>query len=438
MLGRKTVGLLVPACCYIVMAISLNLTVGILGELSLGHAGFMSVGAFAGVVASTGLSSTITSAPLRLAVAMVIGALFAAIAGFLIGIPVLRLRGDYLAIVTLAFGEIIKEIISCLIVGTDEKGLHIVFNYNGAKTVDDLGLTPTGTAIIKGAQGATGTQTIASFTAGFVLIMVALVIVLNFVNSRSGRAVMAIRDNRIAAESVGINITKYKMIAFTISAAIAGAAGALYGLNYSNITSAKFDFNTSILILVFVVLGGLGNIRGSIISATVLYVLPEALREFADYRMLVYAIVLILVMIATNSSKVRTLLTRLVQFSGRLETRAETDCIRCGRCVSVCPHNLAPLYLSMYGRRDGFNNCRKYHIESCSGCGCCDYVCPSGIPLTENIISARDRMNSAVGNGASTHMPRAENAAEVRSSGKAGANKQGETNKKRKGKRAGR
>ena len=125
------------------------------------------------------------------------------------------------------------------------------------KTVDDLGLTPTGTAIIKGAQGATGTQTIASFTAGFVLIMVALVIVLNFVNSRSGRAVMAIRDNRIAAESVGINITKYKMIAFTISAAIAGAAGALYGLNYSNITSAKFDFNTSILILVFVVLGGL-------------------------------------------------------------------------------------------------------------------------------------------------------------------------------------
>ena len=302
-LGRKTVGLLVPACCYIVMAISLNLTVGILGELSLGHAGFMSVGAFAGVVASTGLSSTITSAPLRLAVAMVIGALFAAIAGFLIGIPVLRLRGDYLAIVTLAFGEIIKEIISCLIVGTDEKGLHIVFNYNGAKTVDDLGLTPTGTAIIKGAQGATGTQTIASFTAGFVLIMVALVIVLNFVNSRSGRAVMAIRDNRIAAESVGINITKYKMIAFTISAAIAGAAGALYGLNYSNI---------SILILVFVVLGGLGNIRGSIISATVLYVLPEALREFADYRMLVYAIVLILVMIATNSSKVRTLLTRLL------------------------------------------------------------------------------------------------------------------------------
>ncbi len=139
------------------MAISLNLTVGILGELSLGHAGFMSVGAFAGVVASTtGLSSTITSAPLRLAVAMVIGALFAAIAGFLIGIPVLRLRGDYLAIVTLAFGEIIKEIISCLIVGTDEKGLHIVFNYNGAKTVDDLGLTPTGTAIIKGAQGRDG------------------------------------------------------------------------------------------------------------------------------------------------------------------------------------------------------------------------------------------------------------------------------------------
>lgn len=123
---------------------------------------------------------------------------------------------------------------------------------------------------------------------------------------------MAIRDNRIAAESVGINITKYKMIAFTISAAIAGAAGALYGLNYSNITAAKFDFNTSILVLVFVVLGGLGNIRGSIISATVLYVLPEALRSFSDYRMLVYAIVLILVMIATNSPKVRALLEKLL------------------------------------------------------------------------------------------------------------------------------
>lgn len=311
-LGRSTVGLLVPACCYITMAISLNLTVGILGELSLGHAGFMSVGAFAGVIASTSLAPSITSAPLRLAIAMTVGALFAAVAGFLIGIPVLRLRGDYLAIVTLAFGEIIKELIGCLIVGSDENGLHIIFNYNGSKSISDLGLSPTGTAIIKGAQGATGTKTIATFTAGFVLIMIALVVVLNLINSRTGRAVMAIRDNRIAAESVGINITKYKMIAFTISAAIAGAAGALYGLNYSNITAAKFDFNTSILVLVFVVLGGLGNIRGSIISATVLYVLPEALRSFSDYRMLVYAIVLILVMIATNSPKVRALLEKLL------------------------------------------------------------------------------------------------------------------------------
>ena len=191
---------------------------------------------------------------------MVVGALFAGIAGFVVGIPVLRLRGDYLAIVTLAFGEIIKEIMNCLLVGYDSDGLHIALNITGSKTFDSLGLDETGFAIIKGAQGATGTTKIATFTAGFILIMVALVIILNLVRSRTGRAIMAIRDNRIAAESVGINITKYKMIGFVVSAAIAGAAGSLYGLNYSNLVASKFDFNTSILILVFVVLGGQGRI----------------------------------------------------------------------------------------------------------------------------------------------------------------------------------
>ena len=123
---------------------------------------------------------------------------------------------------------------------------------------------------------------------------------------------MAIRDNRIAAESVGIQITKYKMIAFVISAALAGAAGALYGQNYSNLVASKFNFNTSILVLVFVVLGGLGNMWGSIIAATLLYILPELLRSVGDYRMLVYAIALIVVMLVTNNPRAKALFSRLI------------------------------------------------------------------------------------------------------------------------------
>ncbi len=320
MLTRSLAGQLVPICCYIVMAVSLNLTVGILGELSLGHAGFMSIGAFSGIITAMSLQSAVPSPVVRLVLALVVGAVFAALAGLIVGVPVLRLRGDYLAIVTLAAGEIIKELVNCLIVGRDENGLHIIFNATGAKSVTDLGLSETGKVIIKGAQGATGTQTISTFTAGFVLIMITLVIVLNLIHSRSGRAIMALRDNRIAAESVGINITKYKLMAFITSAALAGAAGALYGLNFSNLTSSKFDFNTSILVLVFVVLGGLGNIWGSVISAAVLTILPEALRGFDDYRMLVYAVVLILVMLATNDPRVKALLSRIIPRREKEET----------------------------------------------------------------------------------------------------------------------
>ena len=240
------------------------------------------------------------------------GAFFAAIVGFIVGIPVLRLRGDYLAIVTLAFGEIIKDLINCLLVGWDENGLHIALNVDGTKSMSSLGLSENGIEIIKGAQGATGNARIATFAMGFALVMITLVVELNLVRSRTGRAIMAIRDNRIAAESVGINVTKYKLIAFVTSASLAGAAGALFGLNYSNVTAVQFDFNTSILVLVYVVLGGLGNIWGSIVATVVLYVLPEALRQFSDYRMLVYAIVLILVMLATNNPQVRTLISRII------------------------------------------------------------------------------------------------------------------------------
>ena len=305
-------GQLVPICAYVIMAVSLNLTVGMLGELSLGHAGFMSVGAFSGIVVSQSLAGLIPNGPVRLALSMFIGALLAALVGLLIGTPVLRLQGDYLAIVTLAFGEIIKELINCLIIGCDEKGLHFVFNLSGNKTVDDLGLSANGTAIIKGAQGATGTATIATFTAGFILVMITLIVVLNLTRSRAGRAIMAIRDNRIAAQAIGLNLTKYKLMAFVTSAALAGAAGALFGLNYSSLQATKFNFNLSILVLVFVVLGGLGNIWGSLVAAAALTILPEALRPLHDYRMLIYAIVLIFVMLATNNPQAKAFFQRLL------------------------------------------------------------------------------------------------------------------------------
>ena len=288
-------GQLVPICAYIIMAVSLNLTVGILGELSLGHAGFMSVGAFSGIVATTSLAEAIPFATLRLAVAMVIGGLCAAVAGVIVGVPVLRLNGDYLAIVTLAFGEIIKNIVGVLYVGVDGKGLHFGLIEQG------FTLEEGGKMIINGPMGVSGVTKISTFTSGFVLILVTLFILLNLIHSRTGRAIMSVRDNQIAAESIGISVTRYKLLAFVISAAFAGMAGTLYAMNFSTVTAAKFDFNTSILILVFVVLGGLGNIWGSIIAAALLTVLPELLRAVNDYRMLIYAILLIVMMIFNNS-----------------------------------------------------------------------------------------------------------------------------------------
>ena len=305
MISSSLGGQMVPICVYIVMAVSLNLTVGILGELSLGHAGFMSVGAFSGVVAAISLQSVIPNGALRLIAAVIIAGAVTAVAGILIGIPVLRLKGDYLAIVTLAFGEIIKNILNNLYVGVDGSGLHVSMS-----SVKELGMDA-GTVIINGPMGAVGITKLSTFFAGFVLILITLFVTLNLIKSRSGRAIMAIRDNRIAAESVGINITKYKLIAFVVSALLAGMAGAIYAMNYSTIVPKKFDFNTSILILVFVVLGGIGNIRGSIIAAAVLTVLPEVLRSFNDYRMLIYAIVLILVMLGTNNPTLKNSIQRL-------------------------------------------------------------------------------------------------------------------------------
>ncbi|MGM9613190.1 MAG: branched-chain amino acid ABC transporter permease [Butyricicoccus sp.] len=297
-------GQLVPICAYIVMAVSLNLTVGILGELSLGHAGFMSVGAFTGVVVTTMLTDTIPFAPLRLAIAMVVGGLLAAVAGVIVGVPVLRLKGDYLAIVTLAFGEIIKNIVNVLYIGRDSSGLHFSLLEQKFELADG------GKMIINGPMGVSGVAKISTFTTGFVLILITLFLVLNLIHSRTGRAVMAVRDNAIAAESMGVAVTHYKLLAFVISAALAGMAGTLYAMNFSTVTAVKFDFNTSILVLVFVVLGGLGNIWGSVIAAALLTVLPEMLRAVRDYRMLIYAILLIVIMIFNNSKLKERLLEK--------------------------------------------------------------------------------------------------------------------------------
>ena len=301
MLKSSVSGYLVPVCCYIVLAVSLNLLVGVCGELSLGHAGFMGIGAFTGIVIAGLLKGRVDSDVLRLICAMIGGGILAGVMGFLIGIPVLRLRGDYLAIVTLAFGEILKNLIGNMYVGTDDRGFHFAISTRAME------LREGGTFFIAGPKGATGVEKLASFPMGFVLILLTLFVVLNLVNSKEGRAIKAIKENRIAAESVGINVTAFRMKAFVVSAFLAGMAGALFGLNFSSITAPKFNFNTSIHILVFVVLGGMGNILGSVISATVLYVLPEAMRELEDYRMILYAVVLIVVMLFTWSPKFKDL-----------------------------------------------------------------------------------------------------------------------------------
>lgn len=298
-LSYSVQGYLVPVCCYIVLAVSLNLLVGVCGELSLGHAGFMGIGAFTGVVVASLLSGSVENETMRLIAALLGGGLMAGILGFLIGIPVLRLRGDYLAIVTLAFGEIMKNIISNLYVGTDGGKFFFVLSATKPEISKEADL------FINGAMGATGVTRISTFTIGFVLIMFTLFVVMNLINSKEGRAIKAIRDNRIAAESVGINVTAFRMKAFVVSACLAGMAGALYGLNYSATKSTTFGFTTSINILVFVVLGGMGNVLGSVISAAALYILPEMMRGLEDYRMILYAVVLIVVMLCTWSPKVK-------------------------------------------------------------------------------------------------------------------------------------
>ena len=299
MAGYSYEGLLIPMCFYIILAVSLNLTVGILGELSLGHAGFMCIGGYVGAVFAMLTENVITSDLLRYLLALVIGGIVAGLFGALIGFSILRLKGDYLAIVTLAFGQITYKILQQCHLIKDCNGLHFSFSEPiDASKIDSASKQ----VILNGAQTITGVEKYKSLIVAVAILLVTLIVIYNLIDSRAGRAFKAIRDNSIAAESIGINISKYKLIVFFTSAFFAGVAGAMYA-HTTSLEASKFDFNLSIMFLVYVVLGGIGKIRGSIIATIILYALPELLRDFATYRMIVYAIILIVMMIVTNNEK---------------------------------------------------------------------------------------------------------------------------------------
>ena len=267
--NRQTKALLVPIGINIMLAVSLNLMVGFLGELSLGHAGFMSVGAYAGCIFTIHAEMPMW---LELPLAMLLGGVVAGVFGLLIGIPALRLRGDYLAIVTLAFGEIIRAVLNNV-------------------------------SLVGGAGGLNGIPKYSNYTIVYVMAVITIIIIANLVKSRHGRAICSIRDNIIASEAMGIPVVKYKLMAFIVAAFFAGIAGVLYGHNLGILKPSTFDFNKSIEILVMVVMGGMGSLPGSIIAAFLITVLPEALRSLQDYRMLIYAVVLIAMMLLNNNAR---------------------------------------------------------------------------------------------------------------------------------------
>ena len=274
--SRHMQSLLVPICVNVVLAVSLNLVIGFLGELSLGHAAFMSVGAYTGGLLSILFKNMFPQLPvmLRFTMSIVAGGIAGAVFGAIVCVVVLRLKGDYLAIVTLAFGEILRSII--------------------------INLEFTG-----GASGLKGVPQDATFTYGMVLVFITLFVINNLAKSKHGRAIQALRDNTIAATSVGINATKYKLMVFALAAFFAGMAGVLYSHNYSIINAGTFDYNKSIEILVMVVLGGIGSVRGSVIAGALIAVIPEMLRSLQDYRMLIYAIVLIAMMLFTSNDTLK-------------------------------------------------------------------------------------------------------------------------------------
>ena len=269
-LGRQAMSIIIPCCINVMLAVSLCLLVGFLGELTLGHAGFMSIGAYAGALTTNALE---LPPMLELLIGLLVGGTVAALFSLIIGLPVLRLKGDYLAIVTLGFGEIIKSVINSLKFTGGAKGLSGIGAYSNYK----------------------------NFTFVYIFVLLTIVIISNLVKSRHGRAICAVRNNYIAAEAIGIKVSKAKTMAFVISGFFAGMAGVFYAHNVGILKPVNFDYNKSIEILVMVVLGGMGNIKGAIVAAVILTALPEVLRGAADFRMLLYAIVLIAMMIFNNS-----------------------------------------------------------------------------------------------------------------------------------------
>ncbi len=252
-------GIINLALINIILAVSLNLIVGFTGQLCLGHAGFMSIGAY--------VSAVITQkAGMPFFVSIIVGAIIACLFAALIGYPTLKLTGDYFAITTLAFCEIIRIVIM---------------------NIDSIG----------GARGFSGIPKKTNFTIAFIFAVITIVIIYNIIHSSQGRAMLSIRENEIAAQSMGINAFKYKMMAFIIGAFFAGLAGGLYSHYMGYIQPVSFDFNKSIDYLTFVVFGGMGSLSGSIIATIILTFLPELLRSMQDFRMILYPLALIILMI---------------------------------------------------------------------------------------------------------------------------------------------
>ena len=297
-------GICTTACYTIIMVTSLNLVVGFMGEFSLGHAGFVSVGAYVSAIVSGALAGKGLSDLGLFLIALLVGGLAAGIMGVLVGIPALRLRGDYLAIITLGFGEIIRVILTNIdsVIGTD-------FTY--------------------GAAGLKRIPKYSSFTLVFICVVVSCYIIHTIMKSRHGRAILSIREDEIASESVGVQTTYYKTFAFVVSAMLAGIAGCLYAGYIGSLYPSTFKFMKSIEILVMVVLGGMGSMLGSILSATVLTILPELLRSFSDYRMVVYSLALVVMMIfrpkgllgSYDFSLSRSLETFLNRLTGRADNK---------------------------------------------------------------------------------------------------------------------
>ncbi len=287
-LGRSNLGLLHRIAYSIVLAVSLNLVVGFLGELSLGHAGFMCVGAYIGCYFAITISKFIANPLIVIVLSMLVGGLIAAVFGFVIGLPALRLKGDYLAIVTLAFGEIVRNVFKNLQLFGGARGMQTsAISYNAKKL----------------------------YIISFVVVLVMLFLVQNLIRSKHGRAITAIRDNEIAARAMGINVTYYKLFVFVISAFFAGVAGVMYGFQVSPIEQSFFSYNYSIEILVMVVLGGMGNIGGSIIAAALLtyvnfFLQDQLTGSLAALKLLIYAIILILVVVFSNAPALKPLRER--------------------------------------------------------------------------------------------------------------------------------